>query len=166
MVDTGSSCYPTMVLPCETMIPEFCVLDLINLYPCLTEEGEVLPFLGLKIEISSGTDILIHAYEGIFSFSTGGSLTNVLVIFACYADERIRLRKGSLPARHPIVHKESVEVLKRNNNGVEEAIVCKGGHVSGTKKRKLSRIMKDSHHWLPSIHEDYYGPRSHKPKHH
>ncbi|KAJ6921972.1 hypothetical protein NC652_015814 [Populus alba x Populus x berolinensis] len=25
---------------------------------------------------------------------------------------------------------------------------------------------KSSHHWLPSILEDYYGPRNHKPKHH
>ncbi|KAI3496021.1 hypothetical protein L1887_38371 [Cichorium endivia] len=30
------------------------------------------------------------------------------------------------------------------------------------KKRRLS-----SHgHWLPKIHEDYYGPRHHTPRHH
>ncbi|KAE8126159.1 hypothetical protein FH972_020903 [Carpinus fangiana] len=47
-------------------------------------------------------------------------------------------------------------------------ILCKDGeHCSGTMKKRVSRVLsKKSHHWLPSIHEDYYGPRSHRPRHH
>lgn len=37
---------------------------------------------------------------------------------------------------------------------------------AGKGKRKLSRERKETHHWLPRIHEDYYGPRMHRPKHH
>jgi hypothetical protein len=45
--------------------------------------------------------------------------------------------------------------------------LCKDGHCSGTMKKRVSRVLsKKSHHWLPSIHEDYYGPRSHRPRHH
>ncbi|KAI9378587.1 hypothetical protein POPTR_018G115550v4 [Populus trichocarpa] len=47
----------------------------------------------------------------------------------------------------------------------QEAILCKEGNCIGTmKKRSVSK--KSSHHWLPSIHEDYCGPRHHKSRHH
>ncbi|KAG9138666.1 hypothetical protein Leryth_018555 [Lithospermum erythrorhizon] len=32
--------------------------------------------------------------------------------------------------------------------------------ISSSKKRSQRK------HWLPRIHEDYYGPRLHKPRHH
>lgn len=49
----------------------------------------------------------------------------------------------------------------------EISTFCKDGHCSSmTKKRRLSKVAKKSHHWLPSIHEDYYGPRGHRPRHH
>jgi len=46
--------------------------------------------------------------------------------------------------------------------------LCKNGHCSSssTMIRRLSRVAKKSQHWLPSIHEDYYGPRRHRPRHH
>ncbi|KAL2502560.1 uncharacterized protein Fot_36408 [Forsythia ovata] len=58
----------------------------------------------------------------------------------------IRLRKGSPPAaRHPIVHGESsVAVLRRNNNGVEEAIVCKGSHCSGRSRKLATKKLPNS----------------------
>lgn len=43
---------------------------------------------------------------------------------------------------------------------------CSSSSSAGTMKRKMSRKTKVSHHWLPSIHEDYYGPRRHKARHH
>lgn len=57
---------------------------------------------------------------------------------------------------------------KIDDKGVEEVkLSCKGKHCSGKEKRKLSsRVKKETHHWLPRIHEDYYGPRMHRPKHH
>ncbi|KAM3383517.1 hypothetical protein P3S68_009092 [Capsicum galapagoense] len=49
----------------------------------------------------------------------------------------------------------------------EKSTLCKDGHCSSlTTKRRLSKVAKKSHHWLPSIHEDYYGPRGHRPRHH
>lgn len=52
--------------------------------------------------------------------------------------------------------------LTQNSNGViGDVIVCKGWHCTGTITKK-----KSLHHWLPSIHEDYNGPRRHRPKHH
>jgi hypothetical protein len=46
----------------------------------------------------------------------------------------------------------------------QEAILCKEGNCIGTmKKRSVSK--KSSHHWLPSIHEDYCGTRHHKSRH-
>lgn len=48
-----------------------------------------------------------------------------------------------------------------------EDIQCKEGQCSsGTMRRRNSRITKETHHLLPTIHEDYYGPRTHIPKHH
>ncbi|XAR50727.1 hypothetical protein NMG60_11005136 [Bertholletia excelsa] len=49
---------------------------------------------------------------------------------------------------------------------VQEAIDCNDGQCSGTTKRRLSRARREFHQPLPEIHEDYYGPRSHNPKHH
>lgn len=57
-------------------------------------------------------------------------------------------------------------LMKRQNGGVGEVILCKDGHCSGTSKKRVPRVSKRPHHWLPSIHEDYYGPRSHRLRHH
>lgn len=60
--------------------------------------------------------------------------------------------------------------MKRSAGPGESSSLCKDGgecSSSGTLKKTVSReSKKSSHHWLPSIHEDYYGPRTHKPKHH
>ena len=62
---------------------------------------------------------------------------------------------------------EEGSALTKNTGSVhQEVILCKDGKCSGTMKKRVSRVSKKSHHWLPSIHEDYYGPRSHRPKHH
>ncbi|KAG2671394.1 hypothetical protein I3760_14G133800 [Carya illinoinensis] len=51
--------------------------------------------------------------------------------------------------------------------GDQVMILCKDGHCSsGTMKKRVASVSKKSHHWLPFIHEDYYGPRSHRPRHH
>ncbi|KAL0403896.1 UNVERIFIED_CONTAM: hypothetical protein Sradi_2030400 [Sesamum radiatum] len=79
----------------------------------------------------------------------------------------IRVLKGSVADRQHNI--QGILPGKRNNSvGVDEeaVIACKSKHCSGKKKRKLSRVQKETHHWLPRIHEDYYGPRMHRPKHH
>ncbi|KAJ6408155.1 hypothetical protein OIU84_011459 [Salix udensis] len=51
----------------------------------------------------------------------------------------------------------------------EEAIPCKEGHCRGTMEKRVSRSVlskKSSRQWSPRIHEDYCGPRHHKPRHH
>ena len=64
--------------------------------------------------------------------------------------------------------KEGSPIKITSNGGlVGEVTLCRDGHCSsGTVKRRFPRVAKKIHHWLPRIHEDYYGPRTHKPKHH
>jgi len=64
------------------------------------------------------------------------------------------------------MQEEKSALTKIHDSAVQEVILCKDGHCTGTMKKRVSRVSKKSHHWLPSIHEDYYGPRSHRPKHH
>lgn len=58
------------------------------------------------------------------------------------------------------------EVVVVENGGVvvvEDVKSLKGNK----RKRKLSKSSSSHlHHWLPRFHEDYYGPRIHRPKHH
>lgn len=63
------------------------------------------------------------------------------------------------------------DMTEKDKSGVNnEAVVCKGAHCSsaGTKKARFSRAVNrnEPHHWLPTIHEDYYGPKIHNPRHH
>lgn len=74
--------------------------------------------------------------------------------------------------------KTSLKGIISTNGDVlgEVDILCKQGrHCTGTHtmKKRLSvstrsvPSKRSSHdHWLPSVHEDYYGPTNHKPKHH
>ena len=51
----------------------------------------------------------------------------------------------------------------------EEVIPCKEGHCRRTMEKRVSRSVlskKSSRQWSPRIHEDYCGPRHHKPRHH
>jgi len=72
------------------------------------------------------------------------------------------------------VQEDKSSLKERSANGgvlIGEAILCKEEHCTGTITSTEKRVSKSasknsSHHWLPSIHEDYYGPRNHKPKHH
>lgn len=60
-----------------------------------------------------------------------------------------------------------VAPIREGNRG--EASACRDDScvVSTMKKRVFSRPPgKPSKGWLPSIQEDYYGPRHHRPRHH
>ncbi|KAG4187193.1 hypothetical protein CXB51_019232 [Gossypium anomalum] len=77
--------------------------------------------------------------------------------------EGIRLEKIS-KSMHPKLQEGS---LMKNSNGVRgDDILSKEGHCRGTKRKKAHKVFKRSHHWIPSIHEDYRGPRRHRPRHH
>ncbi|KAI9378586.1 hypothetical protein POPTR_018G115550v4 [Populus trichocarpa] len=80
---------------------------------------------------------------------------------------RDSLGKGFMQVGAQKVHANNNTSLKEISTRVlgQEAILCKEGNCIGTmKKRSVSK--KSSHHWLPSIHEDYCGPRHHKSRHH
>ncbi|CAI9783103.1 unnamed protein product [Fraxinus pennsylvanica] len=68
----------------------------------------------------------------------------LLLSFLTQEAHGIRLRKGSLPARHPIVHGESLRELNRNNNGVEEAVTCKGRRCSGRSGKLVTNKVPNS----------------------
>lgn len=64
---------------------------------------------------------------------------------------------------------EERNLLKRNNNGDtdEETVFCKDEHCTGTLKKRIStRSTRKGNNQLPRIHEDYCGPRHHRPSHH
>ena len=62
---------------------------------------------------------------------------------------------------------EGSALLKRSDStGVEEAVRCKDGQCTGTMKKKVSKVSRKSHNRIPIIHEDYYGPAHHRPRHH
>ncbi|KAL7097142.1 hypothetical protein ACP275_10G124500 [Erythranthe tilingii] len=82
----------------------------------------------------------------------------LLLSILIHEAQGIRMSKGSAAVRQHSIN-EVVDHGKRNlNEGVNNS--------SGKKKRKLSRAQKGSHHLFPRFHEDYYGPRIHRPKHH
>ncbi|PIA41079.1 hypothetical protein AQUCO_02300110v1 [Aquilegia coerulea] len=57
----------------------------------------------------------------------------------------------------------------KNDKPIEVGIgqvAYRHGHHSHTIRRRLFREAKKTHHMLPEFHEDYYGPKIHKPKHH
>ncbi|KAJ1382369.1 hypothetical protein SESBI_44285 [Sesbania bispinosa] len=74
----------------------------------------------------------------------------------------IRLGKGSLEAQQQKQHDEESTLLKRSNTNAEEATLCKDEQCTGSQKKRASRVSNQ----LPNIHEDYYGPRRHRPRHH
>nr|XP_017241266.1 PREDICTED: uncharacterized protein LOC108213994 [Daucus carota subsp. sativus] len=83
----------------------------------------------------------------------------------------IRLGKASISERHDqkLDQDKSNDLMKKVEVGVKnEAVVCRGVRCSGTKQTRFSRAVnkKEPHHWLPTIHEDYYGPKNHSPRHH
>lgn len=85
----------------------------------------------------------------------------------CFLAGRRLGREGSVlgeDGKHTL-QKEEFAVVKSSSGDEERERESKKGS-SGKRKRKLSRERKETHHWLPRIHEDYYGPRMHRPKHH
>ncbi|GLT98458.1 hypothetical protein SLE2022_159620 [Rubroshorea leprosula] len=65
---------------------------------------------------------------------------------------------------HPKLHEAAQ--MKKINDGMGDVVYCKKERCTGTLKRKVSGVMHKSSQWLPNIHEDYYGPRKHRPTHH
>lgn len=62
---------------------------------------------------------------------------------------------------------EESTLLKRSNTDAQEAaILCKDEQCTGIQKKRVSRVSRKPNNQLPNIHEDYYGPRRHRPKHH
>ncbi|MFS7981973.1 putative Root meristem growth factor 9 [Helianthus anomalus] len=65
-----------------------------------------------------------------------------------------------------------ISSIKRSNE--DQAMVAKTDELpsrTALKNRKLNSkvVTKKSHHvdhWFPKIHEDYYGPKHHRPRHH
>lgn len=97
----------------------------------------------------------------------------LLLSFLLQEAQGIRLEKGFMQVRAQKVQGDKSSLKERSANGgaIGEAILCKEEHCTGTITSTEKRVSKSasknsSHHWLPSIHEDYYGPRNHKPKHH
>ncbi|CAI0388750.1 unnamed protein product [Linum tenue] len=61
----------------------------------------------------------------------------------------------------PNDHDSNGRVLVVGEDGV---VVCKEGQeCKNTGIDEMKTRTSASHHWL---HEDYYGPRNHRPKHH
>ncbi|KAK3022821.1 hypothetical protein RJ639_046641 [Escallonia herrerae] len=55
--------------------------------------------------------------------------------------EQYTLGKFSIPAGHNKIQQEEEELVRRNNGGVGEVILCKDGHCSGTfGYPKLNRV--------------------------
>ncbi|KAI5583965.1 hypothetical protein POPTR_006G059900v4 [Populus trichocarpa] len=95
----------------------------------------------------------------------------LLMLFLLQEAQGIRLEKGFMQVGAQKVQADQDNTsLKQISTGVlgEEVILCKEGHCTSTLKKRLSRSVskKSSHHWSPRIHEDYCGPRHHKPRHH
>ncbi|KAF5208037.1 hypothetical protein FRX31_002379 [Thalictrum thalictroides] len=79
--------------------------------------------------------------------------------------QAIRLKHG-LAA----INRQKNHVLQGKNDKMIEVVVgqvvYRHGDHSHTIGRRLSREAKKTHHMLPEFHEDYYGPKIHKPRHH
>ncbi|KAL7601125.1 hypothetical protein Lser_V15G23870 [Lactuca serriola] len=88
-----------------------------------------------------------------------------------YEVEGIRLGKVTLQISS---YREIIKMLsiKGSNDQDHELPIKTDALPSGTtlKNRRLSSRVgtQNSHrdHWLPKIHEDYYGPNHHRPRHH
>ncbi|KAD6795026.1 hypothetical protein E3N88_05922 [Mikania micrantha] len=75
----------------------------------------------------------------------------------------------SVSSNEEIIKISSIKRSKKDH----KLTVAKADELRSTttfKNRRLfSRVVtKNSHHdhWLPKIHEDYYGPMHHRPRHH
>ncbi|RZB56285.1 hypothetical protein D0Y65_045461 [Glycine soja] len=79
----------------------------------------------------------------------------------------IRLGKVSSAVQQQKQHDGETTLLKRSNTGAEEASLCKENELcTGSQKKRAARVSRKSNNQLPNIHEDYYGPRRHRPRHH
>ncbi|KAJ0090931.1 hypothetical protein Patl1_14857 [Pistacia atlantica] len=108
------------------------------------------------------------------------AISLLLLSFCLSGAQGIRFKKGLLFSfghhKSQNMHEERSVSLMKEGSDIGEVILCKEGQCSSSsssgtlmKMKRVSRVSrksKDSKHWLPSIHEDYYGPRHHRPRHH
>ncbi|KAJ9550982.1 hypothetical protein OSB04_015027 [Centaurea solstitialis] len=82
-----------------------------------------------------------------------------------YQPQGIRLDKSSLSAGK---HQEFITKSSSSINGDDQGLSMATDEVSaaGTMIIEKRRLISSHGHWLPKIHEDYYGPRYHLPRHH
>ncbi|KAK4757581.1 hypothetical protein SAY87_018882 [Trapa incisa] len=80
---------------------------------------------------------------------------------------RLGQRLSTLIGHHKIQQVEVTPIREADKRG-EAHSACRGDGctVSAMKKRVSGPSRKSSKDWLPSIQEDYYGPRHHIPRHH
>lgn len=76
--------------------------------------------------------------------------------YGCYVNIKV----------HFWLQEEQNNLLKRSNTDAEEAVLCKDNECTGSQKKRASKVSRKSNNQLPNIHEDYYGPRRHRPRHH
>ncbi|KAE9608266.1 hypothetical protein Lal_00003559 [Lupinus albus] len=90
-----------------------------------------------------------------------------LLLFSLFLTKThgIRLEKGSYDVIQHKQHGEENNLLNRNNGAGIEGIPCKDEQCRTLKKR-FSRVSSKLRNRLPHIHEDYSGPRHHRPSHH
>ncbi|KAI9081424.1 hypothetical protein K1719_036570 [Acacia pycnantha] len=95
------------------------------------------------------------------------SLLSLLLLYLLLAKvQGICLDRESLAAvQQQKQHDDEESNLMEKSNGEadNEVILYKNKQCT---KRRLSRVSTQSHKWLPSIHEDYYGPGHHRSRHH
>ncbi|CAL0320165.1 unnamed protein product [Lupinus luteus] len=77
----------------------------------------------------------------------------------------IRWEKGFYDVKQHKQHGEENNLLTRNYSDDIEGIPCKDEECSTLKKR-VSRVSRELSNRLPYIHEDYSGPKHHRPSHH
>ncbi|XP_011020258.1 PREDICTED: uncharacterized protein LOC105122696 [Populus euphratica] len=94
----------------------------------------------------------------------------LLMLFLLQEAQGIRLEKGFRQVRAQKVQadQDNTSLKQISTEVLGEVLLCKEGHCTSTLKKRVSRSVskKSSHHWSPRIHEDYCGPRHHKPRHH
>uniref|UniRef100_A0A1D1XM31 Bone morphogenetic protein receptor type-2 n=1 Tax=Anthurium amnicola TaxID=1678845 RepID=A0A1D1XM31_9ARAE len=96
------------------------------------------------------------------------SVAFLLLLLLFTTVQGIRLKGEPLGAFQGKLQEEKSSAPTVGESPVAGTHLCsEGGRCSGTvEKRRIMKEVEGAHHWLPRFHEDYYGPRNHKPKHH
>ncbi|KAI3803035.1 hypothetical protein L1987_31183 [Smallanthus sonchifolius] len=97
----------------------------------------------------------------------------VLLLSSFHSYEAEGTRLGRVLALSASSNQEIIKISMIKISNQDHELVAKTDElplVTTVKNRRLffRVVTKKSHHdhWLPKIHEDYYGPRHHRPRHH